>query len=240
MNRPLAFFLAMFALPWPAIAGDAEIHYSPAENLERIDVELLHSARRSIDMAAYALTDWQIVGALVEARHRGVAIRIALDPSQRHALDKLGELADAIRLKRPGPYMHLKSYAIDGDVLRAGSANFSPSGLKAQDNELIVIRSADVAGKFETRFAAIWAAAVPIADTGRATGAPASPRPAGEAASGPNGCAIKGNVNRKGERIYHDPGDRDYARVTMDDPKKRWFCSDDEARGAGWRHAGER
>ena len=57
-------------------------------------------------------------------------------------------------------------------------------------------------------------------------------------------CLIKGNVNTKGERIYHKPGDRDYDRVVVKDcdqgvcaKGKRWFCSDAEAEAAGWRRA---
>ena len=50
-------------------------------------------------------------------------------------------------------------------------------------------------------------------------------------------CPIKGNVNRNGERIFHIPGQRDYARVTMKSTAKRWFCSEDEALAAGWRKA---
>jgi hypothetical protein len=46
-----AALLAMGALsradPIPSV------HYAPAENLEHIDVELIDSARREIDMAAY-------------------------------------------------------------------------------------------------------------------------------------------------------------------------------------------
>jgi hypothetical protein len=34
--------------------------------------------------------------------------------------------------------MHLKSYQIDGKLLRTGAANFSASGLKRQDNDLVV------------------------------------------------------------------------------------------------------
>jgi hypothetical protein len=34
--------------------------------------------------------------------------------------------------------MHLESYQIDGRLLRTGAANFSASGLKRQDNDLIV------------------------------------------------------------------------------------------------------
>ena len=124
----------------PARAADVEIHYAPAENLERVDVDLLRSAHTKIDMAAYSLTDWPVIDALIDAHRRGVAVRIVLDPSQQHALDRLREITGSIRMKAPGPYMHLKSYAIDGRILRSGSANLSASGLKQQDNDLIIVR----------------------------------------------------------------------------------------------------
>ncbi|MCK0151053.1 thermonuclease family protein [Marivita sp. S6314] len=52
-------------------------------------------------------------------------------------------------------------------------------------------------------------------------------------------CAIKGNISRNGgTRIYHVPG-QDYYDATRIDPSKgeRWFCSESEARAAGWRKA---
>ncbi len=53
----------------------------------------------------------------------------------------------------------------------------------------------------------------------------------------PNGCPIKGNINRRGERIYHTPwGSRWYGRtVIRTRDGERWFCSEREARDAGWR-----
>ena len=53
-------------------------------------------------------------------------------------------------------------------------------------------------------------------------------------------CLIKGNVNRKGELIYHLPGSTMYANIRMDRPEKRWFCSEAEAEAAGWRAAKDR
>ncbi|MBP8234840.1 MAG: thermonuclease family protein [Rhizorhabdus sp.] len=51
-------------------------------------------------------------------------------------------------------------------------------------------------------------------------------------------CAVKGNVNSKGSRIYHLPGSRDYATVRINPLKgERWFCSAAEAAAAGWRPA---
>jgi phosphatidylserine/phosphatidylglycerophosphate/cardiolipin synthase-like enzyme len=48
--------------------------------------------------------------------------------------------------------MHLKSYEIDGRLLRTGAANFSASGLKRQDNDWIVIESAEAAASFKRNF----------------------------------------------------------------------------------------
>ena len=63
-----------------------------------------------------------------------------------------------------------------------------------------------------------------------------SPASAAEAPS-PD-CVIKGNVNRRGECIYHLPGGRSYGIVKMDMRKgKRWFCTEAEAEAAGCRKA---
>ena len=52
----------------------------------------------------------------------------------------------------------------------------------------------------------------------------------------PNGCPIKGNINAKGERIYHTPWSPWYAKARVNTAKgERWFCSEAEALAAGWR-----
>ncbi|MEO1493225.1 MAG: thermonuclease family protein [Pseudomonadota bacterium] len=52
----------------------------------------------------------------------------------------------------------------------------------------------------------------------------------------PEGCPIKGNISRKGDRIYHTPYSRHYARTRINLANgERWFCSEREALDAGWR-----
>lgn len=54
----------------------------------------------------------------------------------------------------------------------------------------------------------------------------------------PQGCALKGNVSASGTRIFHAPGQQDYAATRIDPAKgERWFCSVAEAKQAGWRAA---
>jgi phosphatidylserine/phosphatidylglycerophosphate/cardiolipin synthase-like enzyme len=48
--------------------------------------------------------------------------------------------------------MHLKGYQIDGQLLRTGAANFSVSGLKDQDNDLIVIQCEETATAFKNNY----------------------------------------------------------------------------------------
>lgn len=66
---------------------------------------------------------------------------------------------------------------------------------------------------------------------------------AGIALAGPavaqNGeCNIKGNVSTQRERIYHVPGQKYYngTRISASHGE-RWFCSEEEARAAGWRRS---
>lgn len=54
----------------------------------------------------------------------------------------------------------------------------------------------------------------------------------------PKDCVIKGNINDRGHRVYHMPGDKFYSRIIISAAKgERWFCSEAEAIAAGWRHS---
>jgi phosphatidylserine/phosphatidylglycerophosphate/cardiolipin synthase-like enzyme len=94
-------------------------------------------------MAAFVLSDWPVMQALTRAADRGVKVRIYLDGTQLAEHSQTAAFQDLIeapgvevRVKRRYVPMHLKSYEIDGRILRTGAANFSASGLKRQDNDL--------------------------------------------------------------------------------------------------------
>jgi len=67
-------------------------------------------------------------------------------------------------------------------------------------------------------------------------------RMAGEKTAGaaPRSCRIKGNISRKGKRIYHLPNGQYYAATKINEGKgERWFCSESEAKDAGWRRSSQ-
>jgi len=160
----IGFILFLAFLIQGSAGPNPQIHYAPAENLEKLDVSLIDSAQKSIDLAAYVITDWPVIEALIRAADRGVALRMYLDGGQRATrapLPLFVELAETpgvmIKVKRSGsPLMHIKAYLIDEHLLRTGSANFSASGLKQQDNDLIVINDPMSASAFKRNFDSIF------------------------------------------------------------------------------------
>jgi hypothetical protein len=112
----------------------------------------------------------------------------------------------------------------------------------AYDTDEVVARDAH-AGLWSGSFIAPWdwrhrnkttiilgAASVPVnAQTILLGAVSASEAPSPE-------CVIKGNVSRKGEHIYHLPGQLNYAQINMTKGLgERWFCTEAEADAAGWR-----
>lgn len=151
----------------------SEEHFSPEEDLERLDVTRLQQARRSVDVAMYAFTDRYLAEELAELARHGIVIRIYRDREQfedeeRHASEHRYESTTdllrgvpnlQIRVKPSGrrDLMHLKAFVIDGTLLRDGSANWSNAGLKVQDNNVRYTDDAAEVRSFEQAFEEMWA-----------------------------------------------------------------------------------
>ncbi|MCX7899786.1 MAG: phospholipase D-like domain-containing protein [Methylocystis sp.] len=164
----LAFFLiapapqpaGLLALE-PTLAG-VRVLYGPGPGFESVDVRLIDGATRSIDLAAYVLTDRALAGALGRAAMRGVTVRVYLDGEDMRAPSPIQQFAGApnleVRIKARGrDMMHLKSFQVDGRVLRSGSANFSVSAGAYQDNDIVVLESPLAAASFRAAFEKLWA-----------------------------------------------------------------------------------
>lgn len=79
------------------------------------------------------------------------------DPSSEAVISRLAATPNVeVRIKHSRVLMHLKSYAVDGQTLRSGSANFSASALKHQDNDLVLTHDAASVRRFELDFNQLW------------------------------------------------------------------------------------
>ncbi len=153
----------------PETAG-ARDYFSPDDNLERLDLDQLNRAQRTIDIAMYAFTDRYLAEQLIAIGRRGVTIRIYRDRQQfeeeqrgggrranESTTDMLrGERNIQVRVKHSHELMHLKAYLVDGTLLRDGSANWSPTGLKRQDNNAHFTTDPTQIRSFQNVFEEMW------------------------------------------------------------------------------------
>ena len=161
--------LALVGLLLAALPGTAQTAahlYSPGTNLERTELAQLDTATRTLDVAMYSFTDRELAEELAALARKGVHVRVYRDREQFSQEEQSGAITTtgillaagvAVRVKGPRDLMHLKSYAIDGRLLRTGSANWSPTGLKRQDNDLLYEFSPEAVERFEAKFEEMWA-----------------------------------------------------------------------------------
>lgn len=154
--------LALAAVPLGA-QTDAHL-YSPETNLERSELTQLESATHSVDVAMYSFTDRELAEELAVLARKGVRVRVYRDREQFQQEEQGSVTTTSIllaagievRVKGARDLMHLKSYAIDGRMLRSGSANWSPTGLKRQDNDVRYEASPEAVARFERKFEEMW------------------------------------------------------------------------------------
>ena len=165
MGNTVRVLLILLLGSIPGTAQTVEHLYSPADNLERSELARLDTATRTIDVAMYSLTDRYLAEELASLARKGVRIRVYRDREQFTQESQWGTgtatgilLAAGVEVRVKGgrDLMHLKSYAIDGRLLRTGSANWSAMGLKRQDNDVVYESSPEAVERFERKFEEMW------------------------------------------------------------------------------------
>jgi phosphatidylserine/phosphatidylglycerophosphate/cardiolipin synthase-like enzyme len=139
-----------------------DVYYAPEDQpIDRV-VDLYAHARRYIYVSMYALTAPSVVKALVEAKRRGLDIRVITDRErlndlkQQSAVRTLRLAGVPIKINRHDGLMHLKQAVIDDIINISGSANHTTSGNRYNDERLDVITDARVTAKTREKFLTMW------------------------------------------------------------------------------------
>ncbi len=114
----------------------------------------IDAARLSVDAAVYSFSLHNVRDALIRAQRRGVVVRVVMESDNIDGPDPQ-ELKDAgiplLGDRRQGT-MHNKFFVIDRSEVWTGSMNPTGSGAYDQNNNLLRIRSSEVAQDYEAEF----------------------------------------------------------------------------------------
>ena len=142
----------LFSSKHPVFASRGEtlqVYFSPKGGCTEAVVAQINAAQKSILVQAYSFTSQPIEAALIEAKKRGVEVKVVLDRSQYEAKGAAaGPLHDAkieIRMDIKHQIAHNKVIIIDEAVVLTGSFNFTRQAEIGNAENLIIISNPDIA-----------------------------------------------------------------------------------------------
>jgi len=137
-------------------------YFSPEDDVEGAIVQEISKATNSVYIMAFALTDKAIHTALTNQIARGIKVYVLLDLTlarQGTSLNKpLREAGATVRVSSNNGNMHHKVVVIDENVVITGSANFSASALKVNDENIVIFACPPLARAFMKEFTRCWMA----------------------------------------------------------------------------------
>ena len=158
----LCLSLVAFPLTYPSPARPAEVFFSPNGGIRQHLVRTIQQSRQHIDVAVYQFTSTELAAALLEAKERGVRIRVVTDREKvefdRSALRRLRIGGVAIRSLGvvDQSLMHNKFAVFDGRLAVTGSYNWTQSAEHANFENLVVLDDPEVIAQFEREFQRLW------------------------------------------------------------------------------------
>lgn len=141
-------------MPSLAFAG-TEVYFTPSVETENAIVTYIDKAKKTLDIAIYAITNERIAEAIVRARKRGLKVRVLVDFIQSKGLGSRWEYVGAV-VDKKRTTMHNKFTIRDGACVATGSFNYTANAVKSNRENLVIICNKTVTRKFEKEFEKLW------------------------------------------------------------------------------------
>ena len=164
----LIFGLACLGLPTQAQSPNAGItaevlgvYFTPPANVAAEIVKAIDASEREVLVQAYGFTHNAIAQALVRAHQRGVTVRVLLDQksqdSNRYVISVLTDAAVAVRQDGKHAIAHNKVMVIDHAIVITGSFNFTNSAETRNAENVLILKSPDLALQYRLQWQNHWA-----------------------------------------------------------------------------------
>jgi len=148
----------------PSSGGDekqvAEAYFSPGEDCLNKLTGLLRSARQTVDVCVFTITDNRITDALVDAHKRGVQLRIITDNDKSEDLgsdvERLENMGLPLRMDKTRHHMHHKFAIFDGGILLSGSYNWTRSATMNNQENILLTNENRLISPFSDTFEKLW------------------------------------------------------------------------------------
>ncbi|MGJ3289487.1 phospholipase D family protein [Klebsiella michiganensis] len=143
---------------------DIAVGFSPHGSARSLVLQTVNDAQSSVRMMAYALTDPDVIGALVAAHRRGVDVAVVIDqrfslsnPASREAVRYLVTQHVPVRTVSAWAIHHDKVIIADGHTVETGSYNYTRAAVRNNSENVVVLRHMpDIAALYLTHWQSRW------------------------------------------------------------------------------------
>ncbi len=165
------FALVVIAFGPTALAATTEVFFSPAANAKERLITAIHAAKNSLDIASFRFTSVDIAEALLEAKGRGVHVRLLADenesqthPSVTTYLQEEG--LDVRYIKgRFGGRMHHSFVIFDAKAVFTGPYHLTEYSDKFNLANAILTDEPQLVDKYQAQFNKLYEEPLTIAST---------------------------------------------------------------------------
>lgn len=125
-------------------------------------IQVISGAKTNLDIAIYSITKKEIVDAVIDAKKRGVAVRLISDKTesggkyQKEQLARLKSAGIPIKINTHKGLMHLKVTIADNNIITTGSYNYTDGATKDNDEVLVVLHDTQAVTDFKAQFERMW------------------------------------------------------------------------------------
>lgn len=136
------------------------VYFSPYDKSVEKVIPLINNAKNYIYMPIFLITHSDLTNALINAKKRGVDVRIIMDANgtstsnSKHSLLRLNNVP--LKTENYAGKMHSKSIIIDDKYVICGSMNFSNSGENKNDENMLIIENQKIAQFYKKFFLYLW------------------------------------------------------------------------------------
>lgn len=141
---------------------NVEVYFSPQDNVITDKVlNYINNAKKYIYMPVFVITHKPLEAALLNAKARGVDVKLIVDATNVYAtnssVQNLRAQGVKVKVENYAGKLHSKSIIIDDEYILAGSMNFSRSGESRNDENMLVIQNPRLAVFYRDFFKYLWA-----------------------------------------------------------------------------------
>jgi phosphatidylserine/phosphatidylglycerophosphate/cardiolipin synthase-like enzyme len=151
-------------VPAPLSGIQAEVlgvYFTPPTGAANAIVQTIDASQREVLVQAYGFTHNAIAQALIRAHQRGVKIRVLLDKksekTNRYVIDLLTQAQIDLRYDGKHAIAHNKVMVLDESVVITGSFNFTNSAETRNAENVLVLKSDELAKRYKSEFQTHWA-----------------------------------------------------------------------------------